>query len=191
VRMGPVVTLTQQAAVFDGIARLASEAEVLCGGGHPEMLEGIDQSKAAFVAPTLLRALSTDNAKVVHEIEVFGPVATLLPFDDLDRAIVLAGRGGGSLVASVFGADLDLLAHATRRLGASHGRILAIDASIANAHTGHGIVMPQCNHGGPGRAGNGEELGGLHGLRLYHQRLAVQASTDLLPLLQKHAAPIH
>jgi 3,4-dehydroadipyl-CoA semialdehyde dehydrogenase len=155
------------------------------------MLEGIDQSKAAFVAPTLLRALSTDNAKVVHEIEVFGPVATLLPFDDLDRAIVLAGRGGGSLVASVFGADLDLLAHATRRLGASHGRILAIDASIANAHTGHGIVMPQCNHGGPGRAGNGEELGGLHGLRLYHQRLAVQASTDLLPLLQKHAAPIH
>jgi 3,4-dehydroadipyl-CoA semialdehyde dehydrogenase len=191
VRMGPVVTRTQQAAVFDGIAQLASEAEVLCGGGHPEMLEGIDQSKAAFVAPTLLRALSTDNAKVVHEIEVFGPVATLLPFDDLDRAIVLAGRGGGSLVASVFGADLDLLAHATRRLGASHGRILAIDASIANAHTGHGIVMPQCNHGGPGRAGNGEELGGLHGLRLYHQRLAVQASTDLLPLLQKQAAPIH
>ena len=76
-------------------------------------------------------------------------------------------------------------------IGPSHGRLLVIDPSIAAAHTGHGIVMPQCNHGGPGRAGNGEELGGLHGLRFYHQRLAVQGSTDLLASLQAKAAALH
>jgi 3,4-dehydroadipyl-CoA semialdehyde dehydrogenase len=83
------------------------------------------------------------------------------------------------------------LARASRELGSSHGRILVIDPSVATSHTGHGIVMPQCNHGGPGRAGNGEELGGLHGLRLYHQRAAVQGSNDLLGLLQAQAAAIH
>jgi len=76
-------------------------------------------------------------------------------------------------------------------LGPSHGRILAVDPAIAGAHTGHGIVMPQCNHGGPGRAGAGEELGGRHGLRFYHQRLAVQGSSDLLASLQAKAAALH
>ena len=105
--------------------------------------------------------------------------------------MALVRRGGGSLVASIFGADVSFLERAARELGSSHGRVLAIDPSIATSHTGHGIVMPQCNHGGPGRAGNGEELGGLHGLRLYHQRVAVQGSTDLLPRLQAEAASIH
>ena len=72
-----------------------------------------------------------------------------------------------------------------------HGRILAVDPAVASAHTGHGIVMPQCNHGGPGRAGAGEELGGLYGLRFYHQRLAVQGSSDLLASLQAKAASVH
>ena len=79
----------------------------------------------------------------------------------------------------------------SRSLGPSHGRLLMVEPSIADAHTGHGIVMPQCNHGGPGRAGNGEELGGLHGLRLYHQRLAVQGSSDLLTELQAKAYALH
>jgi 3,4-dehydroadipyl-CoA semialdehyde dehydrogenase len=73
----------------------------------------------------------------------------------------------------------------------AHGRILAVDPAIASAHTGHGIVMPQCNHGGPGRAGAGEELGGAYGLRFYHQRLAVQGSNDLLAALQAKAASLH
>ena len=75
-------------------------------------------------------------------------------------------------------------------MGGLHGRILAVEPSIADAHTGHGIVMPQCHHGGPGRAGNGAELGGVYGLRLYHQRVAVQGSTDLLAALQADAAPL-
>src|SRR5580704_17204569 len=80
---------------------------------------------------------------------------------------------------------------AASELASSHGRLLVVEPAIANAHSGHGIVMPQCHHGGPGRAGNGEELGGLNGLRLYHQRVAVQGSTDLLAALQANTASLH
>jgi 3,4-dehydroadipyl-CoA semialdehyde dehydrogenase len=191
VRMGPVVTRAQQAAVLKGIEQLASECQVLCGGPNPPALDGTEPSKSAFVSPTLLRALDPGTAKLVHEVEVFGPAATLLSFDDADQAFALARRGGGSLVASIFGADLNFLARAARELGSAHGRILAVDPSVATSHTGHGIVMPQCKHGGPGRAGSGEELGGLHGLRFYHQRVAIQGSTDVLPLLQREAASLH
>jgi 3,4-dehydroadipyl-CoA semialdehyde dehydrogenase len=191
VRMGPVVTRAQQAAVLEGIGRLATESKILCGGSNPPALDGIDRDKSAFVSPTLLRAPDAGSASVVHDTEVFGPVATLLSYGDADQAMALVRRGGGSLVASLYGADTDFLAHAARALGARHGRILAVDPSIATSHTGHGIVMPQCNHGGPGRAGNGEELGGLHGLRFYHQRVAVQGSSDLLARLQAEAASIH
>ncbi len=191
VRMGPVVTRAQQAAVLKGVHQLAAEAEILCGGTQPPGIDGVDQEKSAFVLPTLLRASNAETAVAVHQVEVFGPVATLVTYRDANEAIELVRRGGGSLVASVFGADVSFLAHAARELGSGHGRILAVDPSIATSHTGHGIVMPQCNHGGPGRAGNGEELGGLQGLRLYHQRVAIQGSTDLLPRLQAEAASIH
>ena len=106
-------------------------------------------------------------------------------------AAAACARPSSTLVASVFGEDKDFLGRAVSALGPSHGRILAVDPAIANAHTGHGIVMPQCNHGGPGRAGAGEELGGLHGLCFYHQRLAVQGSSDLLASLQEKAAALH
>ena len=109
---------------------------------------------------------------------MFGPAATIVPYADEKDACTLIARGGGSLVASVYGEDQGFLARMVSGIGASHGRLLMIDPSIATAHTGHGIVMPQCNHGGPGRAGAGEELGGLYGLRFYHQRLAVQGSTE-------------
>jgi 3,4-dehydroadipyl-CoA semialdehyde dehydrogenase len=190
VSMGPLVTRTQQAAVLTGISQLVEESEVLCGATPPK-LEGIDPNKSAFVSPTLLRSANSKSAKRVHEIEVFGPVATLLTFGHVDEALTLVRRGGGSLVVSIFGTDTEFLAGLARELGSSHGRILVIDPSIAISHTGHGIVMPQCNHGGPGRAGNGEELGGLHGLRFYNQRVAVQGSTDLLPRLQSEATLIH
>ena len=191
VRLGPVVTRAQQATVCEGIDRLSAEAEILYGGSNPPSLDGIDRAKSAFVLPTLLQARDSDGAEIVHGTEVFGPVATLLSYRDADHAISLVRRGGGSLVASLFGADAEFLARAVHELGSGHGRILAVDPSIATSHTGHGIVMPQCNHGGPGRAGNGEELGGLHGLRFYHQRVAIQGSSDLLTRLQAGAAAIH
>jgi 3,4-dehydroadipyl-CoA semialdehyde dehydrogenase len=190
VRMGPVVTKAQQAAAFDGIRRLAGEAAIVCGGAEAPKIDGVDPAKSAFVAPTLLRVKDADNARAVHDVEVFGPAATVVPYRDEAGAFALVARGGGSLVASIYGADTEFLTRAVRAMGPGHGRLMAVDPAIATAHTGHGIVMPQCNHGGPGRAGNGEELGGLNGLRLYHQRVAVQGSTELLAQLQAQAASI-
>jgi 3,4-dehydroadipyl-CoA semialdehyde dehydrogenase len=189
VRMGPLVTRGQQAAAFDGIRRLAAEAAIVCGGTAPPAIDGVDRNKSAFVAPTLLKL--TGEGEAVHQVEVFGPAATIVPYRDEAQACVLVARGGGSLVASIFGEDRDFLARMVGEIGPSHGRLLVVDPAIASSHTGHGIVMPQCNHGGPGRAGNGEELGGLYGLRFYHQRLAVQGSTDLLASLQAKAANLH
>lgn len=189
-RMGPVVTRAQQAAAFDGIAKIARDAQVLTGGAQAPKLDGIDPDKSAFVAPTLMRVADA-NADAVHDTEVFGPAATIIPYTDEAQAFALVARGGGSLVASVYGEDRAFFARAVAELGPTHGRLLMVEPSIADAHTGHGIVMPQCHHGGPGRAGNGEELGGLHGLRLYHQRLAVQGSSDLLAELQTKAFALH
>ena len=190
-RMGPLVTRSQQAAAFDGIRRLASEASILCGGTEAPALDGINRDRSAFVAPTLLRAKDAGSARAVHEVEVFGPAATLVAYRDEGEASVLIARGGGSLVASVYADEPAFLLRMVSELGPGHGRILAVDPAIAAAHTGHGIVMPQCNHGGPGRAGAGEELGGAYGLRFYHQRLAVQGSSDLLANLQDKATSLH
>jgi len=189
-RMGPVITRGQQAAAFDGILKIAREAQVLTGGATAPAIDGIDPDKSAFVAPTLMCAPDA-NGSAVHDTEVFGPSATIIPYKDEAQAFALVARGGGSLVASVFGDDRAFFARAVAELGPSHGRLLMVEPSVADAHTGHGIVMPQCHHGGPGRAGNGEELGGLYGLRLYHQRLAVQGSSDLMTELQAKAFALH
>jgi len=189
-RMGPLVSRSQQRAALDGIQRLAREAKFVTGSPDAPKLEGIDGAKSAFVAPTLLRAESGEG-QAIHDTEIFGPAATVIPYKSEPDAFALIARGGGSLVASVYGEDRGFLSRAVAELGASHGRILAVESSIADSHTGHGIVMPQCHHGGPGRAGNGAELGGLHGLSFYHQRVAVQGSTELLASLQAQTAPAH
>jgi 3,4-dehydroadipyl-CoA semialdehyde dehydrogenase len=189
--MGPVVTRAQHAAAFDGIARIAKEAQILAGGVTAPVIEGIDPAKSAFVAPTLMRVKDAATASAVHDTEVFGPSATIVPYTSEAEAFALVARGGGSLVASVYGDDHAFFARAVTELGPQHGRLLMVEPSIADVHTGHGIVMPQCHHGGPGRAGNGEELGGLHGLRLYHQRVAVQGAMDLLTELQGRAFALH
>jgi NAD-dependent aldehyde dehydrogenases len=191
VRMGPVVTRAQQAAALKGISELSREASLVVGGTEAPKLDGIDSGKSSFVAPTLMKVKDAGDARAVHTTEVFGPVATILPYKDEQEAFALVARGGGSLVASVYGDDPAFLARAVKELGAFHGRLLMVDSSIADVHSGHGIVMPQCHHGGPGRAGNGEELGGLNGLRLYHQRVAVQGSAGLLAELQTGAATLN
>jgi 3,4-dehydroadipyl-CoA semialdehyde dehydrogenase len=103
-----------------------------------------------------------------------------VPYRSNEDAFAIAWRGGGSLAASVFSADTDYLAEAAVALGSSHGRLLLVDPSIGDTHTGHGIALPSLLHGGPGRAGGGEELGGLHGLWFYHQRVALQGSEATL-----------
>jgi 3,4-dehydroadipyl-CoA semialdehyde dehydrogenase len=179
VGMGPVVSHGQRNSVEEGLAQLSGRTKRLTPERPP--LRGGDWKTGAFVAPALLRA-EPGNA-LVHELEVFGPAATLVPYANAADAFELARRGGGSLAASVFSQDPDFLAEAAVELGQAHGRLLLIDPSIGESHSGHGIVLPSCLHGGPGRAGDGAELGGLRGLWFYHQRSAVQAAGPTLERL--------
>src|SRR5262249_50133010 len=121
---------------------------------------------------------------------VFGPVATVMPYDSAEQATALARMGGGSLVASAFTADDQFALQFTEGIASAHGRVLVVNAAIGKTHSGHGIVMPQSVHGGPGRAGGGEELGGLRGMRLYHQRTAVQGHKARLETLAAQGAQV-
>jgi 3,4-dehydroadipyl-CoA semialdehyde dehydrogenase len=183
VRMGPLVNRRQQAAAWDGIARLRREASLIFGGQQDFAPIDADAARAAFVPPTLLTCENPFAAPAVHEVEVFGPVATVVPYADAEQAFALARLGQGSLVASVFSADDDFATRAALELADSHGRVLCVDASVAKTQTGHGNAMPQCLHGGPGRAGGGEELGGLRAQAFYHQRCAVQGGPARLAAL--------
>jgi 3,4-dehydroadipyl-CoA semialdehyde dehydrogenase len=131
----------------------------------------------------LLGTREPDRAALVHDTEVFGPVATLMPYRDLEHALALVRRGGGSLVVSLYGSDPRALAAAAAALADGHGRVHVVSPAVADAHTGHGNVMPHAVHGGPGRAGGGEELGGLRALAFYHRRAAVQAEAAVLDQL--------
>lgn len=186
VRMGALVNRTQLAAVKEGLAHLSAQAEVLHDGGTHALVNA-DAAIACCVGPTLLGtrdAAGSDSADRIHDTEVFGPVATLVPYRDAEHALALVRRGQGSLVTSLYGSDAAALAAVALELADSHGRVHVISPDVAALQTGHGNVMPQSLHGGPGRAGGGEELGGLRALNFYHRRSAVQASTEVLAQLQ-------
>ena len=186
VRMGSLVSRAQQAAVREGLAELLADARTLHdGAGHA--LVDADPAVACCVGPTLLGVDDADAAGRVHDTEVFGPVATLLPYRDAAHALALVRRGQGSLVASLYGSDPAALGQAALELADSHGRVHVVSPDVATLHTGHGNVMPQSLHGGPGRAGGGEELGGARALNFYHRRSAVQASTAVLAGLSGEA----
>src|SRR3989344_4790831 len=182
VRMGSLVSAAQLHAVREGLAALSAHTDLLHDGRARPLVDA-DPAVAACMGPVLLGARDADAASAVHDMEVFGPVATLLPYRDLDHALALAHRGQGSLVTSLFGADEAALAAAAVQLAASHWRVHVVTPDVAQAHTGHGNVMPMSQHGGPGRAGGGAELGGLRALDFYHQRSAVQASPGVLASL--------
>lgn len=182
VRMGSLVSRAQFDGVQAGIAALAAHTDVLHDGRTRPLVDA-DPAVAACVGPVLLGARDADRATIVHDVEVFGPVATLLPYNDLPHALALEQRGQGSLVTSLYGADDKALAKAAIALAASNGRVHVVTPAVATAHTGHGNVMPMSLHGGPGRAGGGAELGGLRALDFYHQRSAVQASPEVLAAL--------
>ncbi|MDB5744588.1 MAG: 3,4-dehydroadipyl-CoA semialdehyde dehydrogenase [Polaromonas sp.] len=189
VRMGALVSRSQLAAVREGLAHLAGQAEVLHDSSQQALVDA-DPTIACCVGPTLLGtrdARGSDSADRVHDTEVFGPVATLIPYRDTAHALALVRRGQGSLVTSLYGSDAAALAAAALDLADSHGRVHVISPDVAQLQTGHGNVMPQSLHGGPGRAGGGEELGGLRALNFYHRRSAMQASTAVLAHLQTPA----
>ncbi len=182
VRMGALVNRAQLESVRAGLAHLKPQTEVLHDGSSHALIDA-DPAVACCVGPTLLGAQDADGADRVHDTEVFGPVATLMPYRDLAHALALVRRGEGSLVASLYGGDPAALAAAAVELADSHGRVHVVSPDVAQLHTGHGNVMPQSLHGGPGRAGGGEELGGLRALNFYHRRCAVQASSTALSQL--------
>ncbi|MHB1667888.1 3,4-dehydroadipyl-CoA semialdehyde dehydrogenase [Thiomonas sp.] len=188
VRMGALVNREQKDAVLAGLAELRKEAEVLFDRSAQFLLDA-DPALSCCVAPTLLgvrTAQASEQAQRIHDVEVFGPVATLLPYRDMPQALALVRRGQGSLVVSLYGSDAPALAAAAAELADSHGRVHVISPDVAAGQTGHGNVMPQSLHGGPGRAGGGEELGGRRGLNFYHRRCAIQASAGVLDALQAH-----
>lgn len=186
VRMGALVSREQHANVLAGLAQLTTEAEVLFDGNAAALVDA-DPAVAACVAPVLLGRRDAASAQVLHDVEVFGPVATLMAYDSEAQAYELIRRGQGSLVVSVYSEDPAFVARAATELADSHGRVHAISPDVAASQSGHGNVMPMSQHGGPGRAGGGEELGGLRALGFYHRRSAVQASTAALDELAQHA----
>jgi len=180
VNMGPLASLAQRREVRAQLARLTAEDAVIFGGELALHPAGADAERGAFVAPTLLHCRDARAARAVHTVEAFGPVCSVLAYDGVDDAIELARRGGGSLVASVFSADDALAARLVAGLAPFHGRILVVNADCAADSTGHGSPLPHLVHGGPGRAGGGEELGGMRGVLHYMQRTAVQGTPDVL-----------
>ena len=179
-KVGPVVNKAQQASCLEGLAKLKEECEVLYGGDKDFQPMDADLQKSAFVQPVLLCSKNGRDAKYVHDVEVFGPVATLVAYDGFEDLIAITRRGLGSLVASVFSNDASFAREAILGMGDLHGRILAVNSAVGIQHTGHGNVVPSCLHGGPGRAGGGEELAGMRALLLYHRRFVVQGPPDCI-----------
>ena len=180
VRMGPLVSQEQRSEVLARVAELRAEADLVAGNPERFEVQGADRRHGAFVPPLLLLSRDPPAARALHEVEAFGPVATVLPYRDTADAIALARRGQGSLAASVFCADVALAGRIVLGLAPYHGRILVVNRNCAKESTGHGSPLAPLIHGGPGRAGGGEEMGGIRGVLRYMQRSAVQGSPDTL-----------
>ncbi len=178
VRMGALASLAQREEVRKAVESLRASADVVFGDPqHPSVVSG-DAERGAFLSPVLLRAGA--GAQEPHDVEPFGPVATVISYDSLDEAIALAARGRGSLAGSVVTHDPEVARSLVLGLAPWHGRILVLDREDARESTGHGSPLPVLVHGGPGRAGGGEELGGVRGVLHHMQRTALQGSPDML-----------
>ena len=181
-RMGPVASRRQLEDVSAGVDRLLQEAQPVFGAlGRPSDLVGIDNDKGFFHPIMLLRCSDPSQAKQLHQHEVFGPVATIIPYSGkAEDAVSAVAKGDGGLVSSVFSDDRKFLENMTLGLAPYHGRIYLGGEKVAEYATGPGLVLPSCVHGGPGRAGAGEELGGLRGVKHFMQRTAVQGYRPLV-----------
>ena len=180
VRMGAVVSQSQRADIREKVTALSKEATVVFGDPNSVEILGNDAQSGAFLSPVLLRCDDPWAATTVHEVEAFGPVSTLMPYKDFKDAIALCNRGGGSLVMSLFTHDPQIAREVVRNTGSHHGRIAIINRDSAKESTGHGSPLPVLVHGGPGRAGGGEEMGGIRGVKHFMQRTAVQGSPEIL-----------
>jgi oxepin-CoA hydrolase / 3-oxo-5,6-dehydrosuberyl-CoA semialdehyde dehydrogenase len=191
VRMGSLVSRQQVNAVKDSVKDLAKEAQIVYGNLDSLETIGADSEKGAFFSPIVLRTDHPFQNKIVHEREAFGPVSTIMPYKTLDEAIQLAQMGKGSLVSSIATFDDNIAREYVINAASHHGRILVLNRESAKESTGHGSPLPYLVHGGPGRAGGGEEMGGVRGIKHYLQRTAIQGSpttiTEITGIFQQNA----
>ncbi len=179
-RMGALVSKGQKQDVLNKAKIISAEAERIYGDPDAFDVQGADGAKGAFVPPMLFHCADPDNAKRIHDTEAFGPVSTIMGYRDLDHAISLVNKGEGSLVASFITHDTDVARQVVLGAAAYHGRLYFNNRDSMKESTGHGSPLPHMVHGGPGRAGGGEELGGVRGVMHYMQRTAIQGSPDIL-----------
>jgi len=180
VRMGALVSLDQVREVRGRVQELSKTASIVYGDLDKIDVIGADAKKGAFLAPILLREDHPFENLSVHETEAFGPVSTIMPYKNLDEAITLAQMGKGSLVSSIATNDDNIAKEYAINAASHHGRILVLNRESAKESTGHGSPLPSLVHGGPGRAGGGEEMGGMRGIKHYMQRTAIQGSPTTL-----------
>ena len=180
VDMGALASQGQRDEVRDRVNELSHEAEIVYGGNEAFDVVDADASKGAFFMPTLLHCQKPLTSAAVHSVEAFGPVSTVLPYENIDEAIELSRLGEGSLVGSVITNDNAVARDLVLGTAAYHGRMVVINRHCAAESTGHGTPLPHLVHGGPGRAGGGEEMGGVRGVLHYMQRTAIQGSPQTL-----------
>jgi oxepin-CoA hydrolase/3-oxo-5,6-dehydrosuberyl-CoA semialdehyde dehydrogenase len=179
VRMGALASMDQHRDVTERVQLLARGNAILFGDGAFTPI-GAGAANGAFFSPTLVLCTNALANDAVHDVEAFGPVSTLMTYRDIDEALALAARGKGSLVSTLVTKSPDIAAHVVPAAAAQHGRVHILDREAAVDSTGHGAPLPQLKHGGPGRAGGGEELGGIRAVKHFLQRAAVQGSPTML-----------
>ena len=189
VRMGALVDKAQCQDVLDQVAKLEQEAERVFGDPSSLQTVGADANEGAFLPPMLLRNSNPTGSTLCHEVEAFGPVSTLMPYRDIEEAVALAEKGKGSLCCSITTNDKHAAQTFVREAAHMHGRILVLNRECAAESTGHGSPLPLLVHGGPGRAGGGEEMGGLRGIRHYMQRTAIQGHPTMLTAITEQYQP--
>ena len=180
VRMGSLISKQQVEAVRSSVEDLSKEATMVYGSLDKIETIGADYKKGAFISPILFRADNPLENSVIHEREAFGPVSTIMPYKNLEEAITLAQMGKGSLVSSIATNDDNIAKEYVINAASHHGRILVLNRENAKESTGHGSPLPSLVHGGPGRAGGGQEMGGVRGIKHYLQRTAIQGSPTTL-----------
>ncbi|MBF97629.1 MAG: phenylacetic acid degradation bifunctional protein PaaZ [Owenweeksia sp.] len=180
VRMGALASQIQVERLMENVERIKKQQEVVYGDIRDYELVGGNKEKGAFAAPVLFRNNDPFKNTDVHEVECFGPVSSLMPYKGLEEAVEIANMGKGSLVSSIITADDKIGREFVVEAAHMHGRILVLNAKSAKESTGHGSPMPLLTHGGPGRAGGGEEMGGKRGILHYLQRTAIQGHPDTI-----------
>ena len=189
VKMGPLATRGQVRDVGQATDAIRRGAELVFGGKDELNVVGADPERGAFFPITLLATSKPFVSTEPHDIEAFGPVNTVMPYASLDEAIELAKLGKGSLVGSLFTAAADVARKVVLGVAPYHGRMMVVDRTSAKESTGHGSPLPHLVHGGPGRAGGGEEMGGVRGVLHYMQRTAVQGSPTMLTRVMNEWMP--